>query len=387
MQRGKSKVWYGVYREDQVDANGQVFREQKWVRLGKLQELPTKNAAKKKLAQHVLNLPQTVTAIPKSSTMMTFRDLVTRWKASEGPTRKTSTFNHYVNALNAYVLPEFGDSQINRISRELIQRFLAVKAKSYSKSTLRSIRVSMGLTLGWAAENGWIDKNPCTKIKLPVQTGGRTVTRSVLTEDQIDSIVAKLEEPYATLVVFLAATGLRIGEAIAVQWEDIKRKGDVYVLHVQRRIYDGETGTVKSTKSKRTIPLDRKLIDRMRKLGTEHDWIFRSEASTPVNPGNALKRYIRPVCKTQKVAVGGWHDFRHTLSTTLRRNGVHPKVVSDLLGHERVNLAMDVYDRTEVEDFVAPISLVTNLLVGKQKRQFLFIGLSKTLILISQTPH
>lgn len=51
---------------------------------------------------------------------------------------------------------------------------------------------------------------------------------------------------------------------------------------------------------------------------------------------------------------------RHTLSTKLRRSGVHPKVVSDILGHKKVNLAMDVYDRTDVGDFVQPLSLVVN---------------------------
>lgn len=64
------------------------------------------------------------------------------------------------------------------------------------------------------------------------------------------------------------------------------------------------------------------------------------------------------------IALGGWNDFRHTLSTKLRRSGVHPKVVSDILDHSRVNLAMDVYDRTDVQDFVQPLSLFAKELVS-----------------------
>jgi hypothetical protein len=60
----------------------------------------------------------------------------------------------------------------------------------------------------------------------------------------------------------------------------------------------------------------------------------------------------------------GWHDFRHALSTKLRRSGVHPKVVWDILGHKKVNLAMDVYDRTDVQDFVQPLSLVVKELLS-----------------------
>ena len=76
--------------------------------------------------------------------------------------------------------------------------------------------------------------------------------------------------------------------------------------------------------------------------------------------GNALKRHVRPAAEELGISLGGWHDFRHTLSTKLRRSGVHPKVVSDILGHKKVNLAMDVYDRTDVEDFVQPLTVVVN---------------------------
>jgi integrase len=64
------------------------------------------------------------------------------------------------------------------------------------------------------------------------------------------------------------------------------------------------------------------------------------QTGTPVNPGNALKRYIR-AANALGIQLGGWHGFRHTLTTTLRRAQVHPKVISGILGHTRVNLAMD----------------------------------------------
>ena len=111
---------------------------------------------------------------------------------------------------------------------------------------------------------------------------------------------------------------------------------------------------VKSERSQRRLPVDPILIERIEKLG-KGEWVFRSRKGTPLNPGNALKRHIRPAAKELGISLGGWHDFRHTLSTKLRRSGVHPKVVSDILGHKKVNLAMDVYDRTDVGDFVAVV--------------------------------
>ena len=147
------------------------------------------------------------------------------------------TFDHYHNALNAYLLPTFATTKIGSITREEVQTFLAQQASSYSKSSLRSMKVVLGLTFGWACDCGWLPKNPCTRLKLPRVTGGRKVIRVVLSVEQTLSIVARLPEPYATLVLFIAALGLRIGEAIAVKFSDFHGG----VLHVCRRIYDGES--------------------------------------------------------------------------------------------------------------------------------------------------
>jgi integrase len=268
---------------------------------------------------------------------------------------KHTTLHHYKNALRAYALPKFRERKITEINREDIQTFLAEKARKYSESTLRSMRVVLGLTLGWATNCGWLERNPCTRVKLPKRSGGRRVTRTVLTAEQVNAIAEKLKEPYATLVLFLAASGLRIGEALAIKWTDFKGN----VLHVTRRIYDGDVDAVKSKRSERKLPIGPILMARMEKLG-KGEWVFRSRTGTPLNPGNALKRHIRPAAEKLGISLGGWHDFRHTLSTKLRRSGVHPKVVSDILGHKKVNLAMDVYDRTDMQDFVQPLALVVN---------------------------
>jgi integrase len=92
--------------------------------------------------------------------------------------------------------------------------------------------------------------------------------------------------------------------------------------------------------------------------------VFCSRTGTPINPGNALKRYVRPAVKELNISLGGWHDFRHTLSTTMRRSGVHPKVISGVLGHSKVTLAMDTYDRTTIDDFRSPLGIVAGELLS-----------------------
>jgi integrase len=345
----KMKVWYARFREDLRTPEGNTNRHHRNVCLGTVAELPTKNAARQKLAELMKNSNPTVD--------VSFEDLVQRWQKAEGPTMKTSTLGHYENALRAYVLPVFGKHRIAEINREDVQLFLAKQAQRYSRSALRSMRVVLSLTLNWAKNNGWLQINPCEGVRLPLAVGGRKVQRTALTTDQVNAIVARLEEPYATFVLFLATSGLRVGEAIAVKWSDFSGN----VLHVTRRIYDGDVGTVKSAHSERKLPVSDELLARMRQRGGK-EWIFESREGTPLNPGNALRRYVRPAAKALGIVIGGWHDFRHSLTTTMRRNGVHPKVISGILGHAKVALAMDVYDHANVEDFRQPLSSVANQL-------------------------
>jgi integrase len=60
-----------------------------------------------------------------------------------------------------------------------------------------------------------------------------------------------------------------------------------------------------------------------------------------------------------EIALTEWHDFRHFFSTQLRRDGTHPKLVSNLLGHANVHLALDVYYRVEVGELQAPVEKVS----------------------------
>ncbi len=345
------KMWYGTYREDVRTPDGQMTRRQRIVRLGSLVELPTKNKARKKLSE--------LLDAPMQNASMTFRELAERWAAAEGPTIKPSTLAHYRNALRAYLLPVYGEREIKTITREEIQRLLAERAAKYSRSVLRTMRVVLSLILGWATDCQLLEKSPCTRIKLPIQTGGRTVTRTVLTVEQIAALTDKLEEPYATLVLFLAATGLRIGEALAVKWTDIEDNA----VKITRRIYDGKIDTPKSKASIRELPVAPELLERMRKLGNS-DWVFCSRVGTPLNPGNGMKRYVHPAAKELGITLGGWHDFRHTITTNMRRSGVHPKVISGVLGQSKVTIAMDVYDRTTVDDFRAPLNDVAGELLS-----------------------
>jgi len=90
-QKGrKARVWYGVFREDVRNPDGQVERRQRNIRLGTLEELPSKSAARKRLSELPKNAP------PK--TEMSFQQLAERWEKTEGSTIKATKLQHYKGA-------------------------------------------------------------------------------------------------------------------------------------------------------------------------------------------------------------------------------------------------------------------------------------------------
>ena len=357
-QRGKrEKVWYGTYRIDTSEGRRPIN-----IRLGTLQELPTKVSAREKLTKKIAEMTMS-DGNPQIAISMKYSELVEKWKKSEGPGLGESTLDHYANALRSLVLPQWKDRSIDSIQREDITNLLNSQAAKYSRSSLKSMRLVVTMTLAWAERNsyikrpnGWLDG-----IKLPRKTGGRKVVRTELEPSQTLGIIQQLKEPYSTLVLFLGLCGRRIEEAIGIKPTDLD---DNNVLHIRRVIYKGRVEELEEDQIQ-VLPLDQpehaELVRRLRTLGGNHKWVFRSRKGTPLDPGNARRRYLHPAAQAVGVKIGGWHDFRHTLIRKMRKAGVHPVVVSGTVGHKRVELATEVYDRANQSEIRAALGVV-----GKQ---------------------
>jgi integrase len=199
---------------------------------------------------------------------------------------------------------------------------------------------------------GWLDG-----IRLPREHGGRKIVRTQLEPAQTLAIIGHLPEPCATLALFLAMTGKRGEEAVGIQPEDLDSNN---ILHIRRVVYEGR---VEQLEREELLPLDlpehAELVRRMRVLGEGHKWVFHNvRKDTPLNLGNVRKRYLRPAAAKASVHVGGWHDFRHTLQCKLRRGGVDPVVRAGVMGHSKVELGPEVYDKANLDEKRAALALV-----------------------------
>ncbi len=247
---GKKKMVWGKFRLEELDAKGN--RKVKKVPLGLRKEFATESVIQKKL-DAVMEEWLKPGAVKPSAKTMTFLELADEWKTAEGPAIKRkslASYDHHNDALRAYVLdwrPQtpagskpFKDRSIADIQRKDVQQLLNDQATKYSESTLRSIKVALRKVLLYAEVNGYVERPTgwLNGIAL-AETHGRNVARIELTPAQTLSIVAQLQEPYATLVLTIALLGLRIQAATGIQPDDLDSDN---VLRIHRVLYKGEVG-------------------------------------------------------------------------------------------------------------------------------------------------
>jgi deazaflavin-dependent oxidoreductase (nitroreductase family) len=207
--------------------------------------------------------------------------------------------------------------------------------------------------------------------KYQLSSPGRKVTRTILLWSLIISMLTFLEEPYRTLIWFLALIPKRIEEAIALRPTDLDAQN---VLHIRRVLYEGKLIELEE-KEQEHIPLDSPihadLVRKLRELRGDHEWIFRSKNRQPLNVGNVRRRKLHPAAKKAGAVLGGFHDFRHTLSAAMRKADVHLKVRSAVLGHKgKVGvLAHDVYDGVKTEEIRRKLMLGAQWMMQEESMQ------------------
>jgi integrase len=110
-------------------------------------------------------------------------------------------------------------------------------------------------------------------------------------------------------------------------------------------------GDVKTQASRRWMPLDRSLAEKLRQhkarlapLAKSNDWVFANpETGKPYWPGRIQENWIVPAAEKAGIARIGWHTFRHSHSTLLHALGVDLKVQQELLRHADIRTTMNIY--------------------------------------------
>ena len=219
-------------------------------------EIPTKRQAEQLLADRLRPINS---GHYRPSSLRTLGDYAeTIWLPGVLPTLKHSTKKYYQYMLRFHLYPTFADVQLRLITRDAVQSFLSAKLRSgLSWRTVKGLRPLFGTVMAAAEADEIIPSNPVRKTRFPRR--GPAKDRAVIAPDKIQELLIALPEPSRSLAHLLVFTGLRIGELLALRWQDVdlERRG----LRLTQSVYDVHFDEPKSQRSKRSIPLGARSIE------------------------------------------------------------------------------------------------------------------------------
>jgi integrase len=192
--------------------------------------------------------------------------------------------------------------------------------------------------LAEAVADGVLTRNPAESVRVFVPGERRRKPRT-LTPEQLHRLLRAIPDVHHDLVLFLAHTGVRISEALAATWGDLRQENGAPVLVIP----DSKTDA-----GLRSVPLapgfGRQLLKRRAKArwAADGDRIFPSAAGTPIDARNWRRRVWAPAIKAAGVE-GTPHTLRHSLASLLFEQGHTAAQVAAWLGHEDPGFTLRTY--------------------------------------------
>jgi integrase len=335
-----------------------------------------------------------IAAFPNSTTI-TFYQMALEWLAfKEKQGRKKSTINSYSQTLRNHLLPLFRDRAITTIDMEDVQDLQFKLTAEGKYRVAEMVATVVGAIYNFAQrkyrkeiQRGELTLvNPTDGLEPIERPAGDNEKDKVWSSSQLDDfmVLSELEyrrnkSLYYPLFYTAIATGLRRGELLGLRWPNVVHEKietgegpeDIYMIRVVEQLvyHHGKLywDTPKTKTSTRDVPISKGLFNLLQahkdklewiKKNTpdwqEHDLVFPSYAGSPVNPNN-LRRSFDNLIRRAALPPIKFHTLRKVFATYVTKelmgqSKFPPKILQQLLGHSRPDMAMNIYTKAIDED-------------------------------------
>ena len=290
---------------------------------------------------------------------MRFGDWIEYWYENHcKPKIRPTTQATYESRIRLHIVPEIGDIPLNKLTQNDLQQFYGRVKKNGRKShtelygkglsdrMVRMCHATCRSALEKAVQDGLIRVNPAIGCKLPPK---KAREMQVLTRGELQRFLIQAQaEGYYELFLLELATGLRRGELMALQWDELDFKTGILTVNKQVYAVRGKLqfSTPKTKNSIRKIVLPSTVVEVLREYKeTVHSrWMFPSpvKEDTPITPGVVRKR-LQMILEHAGCKHVRFHDLRHTFATLALGNGMDVKTLSAMLGHVSAATTLDIY--------------------------------------------
>ncbi len=302
-------------------------------------------------------LKQRDDGLPLAPTKATVAGYLTEWLDGMKPSLRPGTHLRYEQLVLQHVLPKHGSTPIKGFTAAHVQRVIrAMLDAGLAPSTARQARAVLHKAMKQAVERGMVARNVVDGA--PAPRVERHEMKSLDAEQALRLIDAAQAEPLGAIYILAISSGLRLGELLGLRWSDVDlERATVSVTGTLQRVGRAyQLCAPKTKQSRRLVTLPVVAVDALRRhkaqqnearlrLGgawLREDAVFTTEMGEYVN-GTNLRHTFNPLLKRAGLPRVRIHDLRHSTATLLLSQGVHPKVVSEMLGHANIAVTMDTY--------------------------------------------
>jgi integrase len=338
------------------DASGK--KQQKWVGGHR-----TKKEAEDALVEALERMRTGMWVDPGVTTL---GEYLTEWLAAMESNVVDTTFRAYEQSMRNWVVPRLGSVRLAEVSpmhlrslqTELLRDGRVDGKGGLAPRSVASCRRVLSQALKDAVRWGLLIRNPMDAVDPPRVVDAEMVTWSDTQARAFLDTVAG-DRLYAMWVLFLT-TGVRRGELAGLRWDDVELDRATMAI-VRNRVSAGRGKAVsthqpKTRRGRRKVALDVTSVDVLRahrtaqleermRLGsawTDSGYVFCGLDGAALHP-DTITATFKSIIRDLDVPRIRLHDLRHTSATLALKAGIHPKVVSERLGHATVSITLDLY--------------------------------------------
>lgn len=294
----------------------------------------------------------------KEERQIPFKEYSDKWITITVPAVcKRSTLKDYEGILRNYVLPVFGTMPINKINRLMVKEYLMKKLNDgLSPSSVNHMKNVLSGIFNLAVDDQIIMVNPAHRLGKLIKPMNRKLRSEPLTREELSTLLESFRRHFPRhypMALLLARTGMRVGEAMALQWGDIDFNGRF--LSIERGFSRGRIETPKNGKTRR-VDMSKQLTEVLYNLKAERkkqtlergwkrvpDWVFINDEGNPIDKDNWKGRVFDKALEKAQLRRIRVHDLRHTFASLLIQAGESLPYIRDQLGHHSIRVTVDIY--------------------------------------------
>lgn len=364
------------------DENGKLIPNKWYIRYDlqgtggeRKQKKETVNGPKKKAQARLAEVSHTQnTGAYVEPTELTVEGWLTEWLKSYAKVKlSVRSYEMHETNLRTHVIPKLGRIKLHQLTTEHLQGLyvglLTEPAKRTQKplapATVARIRSVVSDALNQAVANKKLQVNPNSGVRLPANLKtSRTRAMVVYTEEQLNTLLDTAKESTLhTEVLIGATTGMRLGEVLALKWDDIDWERKTVRVDEATEFSQAKGNRLKGPKSesgKRIIPLMGYAVEPLRRHLIQQT-AYRSEQDATWNPtgfvcprkdgglqqvatvSRYFDRFAKRLAKTTGLPEITFHQLRHTYASLMLHQGTQITEVSRLLGHSSIIVTLGIY--------------------------------------------